>query len=202
MLSRVFRGKFVAGLQQAFQNRQLNLSGTLAPLAQRKPFAAWLRLLFRKDWVLYAKPPFGGPEYVLQYLGRYTHRVAISNHRLVSFAEGKVTFRWRDSAHHNEQKLMTLTLDDFLRRFLLHLLPKGFVRIRNFGFLANRQRATLLPLCFQLLNAAQQPRAEQDASDSNDLWRCPKCGGPMVVVERLTAAEIQLRSPPRLTTAA
>jgi hypothetical protein len=98
--------------------------------------------------VVYAKRPFGGPEYVLQYLGRYTHRVAISNHRLVSFTDGKVTFRWRDSAHNNEQKLMTLPIVEFLRRFLLHLLPKGFVRIRNFGFLANRRRAVLLPLVF------------------------------------------------------
>ena len=179
--------------------------GGLALLAQPKTFAAWLRLLFRKDWVVYAKRPFGGPEYVLQYLGRYTHRVAISNHRLISFAEGKVTFRWRDSAHNNEQKLMTVSLDEFLRRFLLHLLPKGFVRIRNFGFLANRRRATLLPLCFHLLGATQEPQAEQDVSsgsDSYDLWRCPKCGGPMVVVERLTAANIQLRSPPLVTAAA
>jgi hypothetical protein len=155
--------------------------------------------------VVYSKRPFGGPEYVLQYLGRYTHRVAISNHRLVSFTEGKVTFRWRDSAHNNEQKLMSLSLDEFLRRFLLHLLPKGFVRIRNFGFLANRRRATFLPLCFHLLGTTQEPRAEQhvsSASDSHHLWRCPKCGGPMVVVERFTAAEIQLRSPPPLTIAA
>jgi len=97
---------------------------------------------------VYLKPPFGGPEYVLQYLGRYTHRVAISNHRLVSFTDGQVTFRWRDSAHHNEQKLRTLSVDKFLRRFLLHILPQGFVRIRNFGFLANRRRTKLLPLCF------------------------------------------------------
>ena len=165
----------------------------------RKPSPPGYDLLFRKDWVVYSKPPFGGPEYVLQYLGRYTHRVAISNHRLVSFADGKVTFRWRDSAHNNEQKLLTLSLDEFLRRFLLHVLPKGFVRIRNFGFLANRRRATLLPLCFQSLGAAQEPQAEQEvssASDSTELWRCPKCGGPMVVLERLTAAQIQLRSPP------
>jgi putative transposase len=153
--------------------------------------------------VVYAKPPFGGPQYVLQYLGRYTHRVAISNHRLVSFVDGQVTFRWRDSAHNNEQKLLTLTVDKFLRRFLLHVLPKGFVRIRNFGFLANRRRATLLPLCFHLLGAA--PQTEQDISDSkdsSDLWRCPKCGAPMRVIERLTAAEIQLRSPPALVTVA
>jgi hypothetical protein len=139
---------------------------------------------------------------VLQYLGRYTHRVAISNHRLVSFVEGKVTFRWRDSAHHDEQKLLTLSLDEFLRRFLLHVLPKGFVRIRNFGFLANRRRTTLLPLCFHRLGSA--PQAEQDlsGSTSGDLWLCPKCGAPMRVVERLTAAEIQLRSPPALVTVA
>ena len=196
VLRRVFRGKFVVGLKQAFQNGRLSFPGNLAALARRKTFAAWLRSLFRKDWVVYAKPPFGGPEYVLQYLGRYTHRVAISNHRLVSFTEGKVTFRWRDSAHNNEQKLLTLALDEFLRRFLLHLLPKGFVRIRNFGFLANRRRAAFLPLCFHLLGTAQQPQADQNAACSNGLWRCPKCGGPMVVVERLSAAEIQLRSPP------
>ena len=172
-------------------------------LAQPRTFAAWLRPLFRKDWVVYSKPPFGGPEYVHQYLGRYTHRVAISNHRLLSFAEGKVTFRWRDSAHNNELKLMTLSLDEFLRRFLLHLLPKGFVRIRNFGFLANRRRATLLPLCFQLLGSA--PQTEQDISgrkNSSELWLCPKCGAPMMVIERLTAAEILLRSPPDLVTVA
>jgi hypothetical protein len=205
VLRRVFRGKFVAGLQQAFQSGQLSLRGNLAALAPPKTFAAWLRSLFRKDWVVYAKPPFGGPEYVLHYLGRYTHRVAISNHRLVSFTDGKVTFRWRDSAHNNEQKLLTVSFDEFLRRFLLHLLPKGFVRIRNFGFLANRRRAAFLPLCFHVLGAAQGPPAEQDlssASDSHELWRCPKCGGPMKVIERLTAAEIQLRSPPLLTSAA
>jgi hypothetical protein len=199
VLSRVFRGKFVAGLKRAWQDGRLHFHGNLSLLAEPKIFAAWLRPLFRKDWVVYAKPPFGGPEYVLQYLGRYTHRVAISNHRLVSFADGKVTFRWRDSAHHNEQKLMTLSLDEFLRRFLLHLLPKGFVRIRNFGFLANRRRATLLPLGFALLGSA--PQAEPDRSgskDSSDLWLCPKCGAPMMVIERLTAAEILLRSPPEL----
>jgi hypothetical protein len=153
--------------------------------------------------VVYSKPPFGGPEYVLQYLGRYTHRVAISNHRLVSFAEGKVTFRWRDSALNNEQKLMTLSLDEFLRRFLLHVLPKGFVRIRNFGFLANRRRASLLPLCFHLLGSPPQTEeALSNTNEANNLRLCPKCGGAMTVIERFTAAEIQLRSPPALVTAA
>src|SRR2546427_281408 len=133
VLREVFRGKFVDALQHAFRDGQLCFHGDLTLLAQPKTFAAWLRPLYRKDWIVYLKPPFGGPQFVLQYLGRYTHRVAISNYRLVSFADGKVTFRWRDSAHNNEQKLMTLSLDEFLRRFLLHLLPEGFVRIRNFG---------------------------------------------------------------------
>jgi hypothetical protein len=149
--------------------------------------------------VVYSKPPFGGPEHVLQYLGRYTHRVAISNPRLVSFVDGKVTSRWRDSAHNNEQKLLTLSLDEFLRRFLLHLLPKGFVRIRHFGFLANRRRTTLLPHCFQLLSSKSAPQAGQDSSAPNgreNLWCCPRCVGPMVIIERLSPAEIQLRSPP------
>jgi hypothetical protein len=204
VLRRVFRGKFVDGLESAFQHGQLHLSGDLALLAQPKFFAAWLRPLFRKKWVVYSKPPFGGPEYVLQYLGRYTHRVAISNHRLVSLAHGQVTFRWRDSAHNNEQKLMTLSLDEFLRRFLLHLLPKGFVRIRHFGFLANRRRSTLLPLCFAALGTIPSPIEPETspAQKSDPLWRCPKYGGPMAVIERLTAAQIQLRSPPLLVTTA
>ena len=205
VLREIFRGKFVDALEQAFQNGQLRFAGDLKLLAQPKIFAAWLRPLFRQDWVVYLKRPFGGPEYVLHYLGRYTHRVAISNHRLVSLTDGQVTFRWRDSAHHNEQKLLPLSLNEFLCRFLLHILPKGFVRIRNFGFLANRKRATLLPLCFQLLGSEQQPQAEQHASsteDCPDLWCCPKCGGPMKVIERLTAAEIQLRSPPPISAAA
>jgi Putative transposase/Transposase zinc-binding domain len=202
VLSRVFRGKFVAALKR---EERLRFQGSLTPLAQPKTFAAWLRPLFRKDWVVYSKRPFGGPEYVLQYLGRYTHRVAISNHRLISFADGKVTFRWRDSAHRNEQKLLTLSLDEFLRRFLLHLLPKRFVRIRHFGFLANRRRATSLPLCFQLLPSPSAPQARQDCSTTDgakDLWRCPQCAGPMVIIERLTPAEIQLRSPPLPVSAA
>ena len=205
VLREIFRGKFVDALEQAFQNGQLRFEGDLKLLAQPKIFAAWLRPLFRQDWVVYLKRPFGGPEYVLHYLGRYTHRVAISNHRLVALTDGQVTFRWRDSAHHNEQKLLPLSLNEFLCRFLLHILPKGFVRIRNFGFLANRKRATLLPLCLQLLGSEQPSQAEQHGSsteDCPDLWRCPKCGGPMKVIERLTAAEIQLRSPPRISAAA
>ena len=120
-------------------------------------------------------------------------------------ADDQVTFRWRDSVHHNEPKLMTLALDEFLRRFLLHLLPKGFVRIRHFGFLANRRRTALLPLCYRLLDAEQPSQSKPTAAlakQSNPLWLCPQCGGPMVVIERLTAAQLQLRSPPFLIGAA
>jgi len=203
VLRRVFRGKFVAGLKSAFERGQLHLAGELAPLANPKAFAAWLRPLFRKDWIVYSKPPFGGPEYVLQYLGRYTHRVAISNHRLVALADGQVTFRWRDSADHNRQKVMTVSRDEFLRRFLLHLLPKGFVRIRHFGFLANRSRAALLPRCLAALHATPPTNESQTAATpTHPLWRCPNCGGPMAVIERFTAAQLQLRSPPLLATAA
>jgi hypothetical protein len=199
VLRRIFRGKFVDALKHAFQNGQLRFEGNLKLLAKPKIFAAWLRPLHRHDWVVYLKPPFGGPEYVLQYLGRYTHRVAISNHRLVSLIDGQVTFRWRDSAHGTKQELLPLSVNEFLSRFLLHILPQSFVRIRHFGFLANRRRTKLLPLCLQLLGATPEPLAEQHASspdDAPDLYLCPHCGGPMKVIERLTAAEIQLRSPP------
>ena len=197
VLRRVFRRKFVIALKRNFRQGKLGFHGNLKPLAHPKAFSAWLRTLFRHNWHVYSKRPFGGPEHALRYLGRYTHRVAISNHRLVSLVDDQVTFRWRDSAHKNKQRRMTLSLDEFLRRFLLHLLPKGFVRIRHFGFLANRRRAHLLPLCRQLLGS--EPKNEQDVSLPNpspSLWICPKCGGTMIIIETLTAAQILLRSPP------
>jgi putative transposase len=138
----------------------------------------------------------------VRYIGHYTHRVAISNHRLVFFVDNQVTFRWRDRAHNNQEKLLLLSLDEFLRRFLLHVLPQGFVRIRHFGFLANRRRATLLPLCFQGLNVVLPSHTESDAKEPTPLWLCPRCGRPMAVIERLTATQIQLRSPPFLAGAA
>jgi hypothetical protein len=156
-------------------------------------------VLFRHDWVVYSKRPFGGPEHALRYLGAYTHRVAISTSRLVALSEGNITFRWRDSAHGNKKRLMTLAVDEFLRRFLLHLLPPGFVRVRNFGFLANRRRATLLPLCFRLLGGSERaaPSAPSSSPDqTHSLWNCPVCGGTMRAVERLSPAQLLLRSPP------
>ena len=190
VLRRLFRGKFVAGLKTAFRQGRLQFHGQLVPLSQPRAFASWHRLLFRHDWVVYAKPPFGGPDHALRYLGNYTHRVAISNHRLVALTNQDVTFRWRDSAHGNKKRRMTLPVDEFLRRFLLHLLPRGFVRIRHFGFLANRQRALLLPLCFRLLQHPQTiPLALPAFSPArpHSPWKCPACGATMRVLERLSA---------------
>jgi predicted Zn-ribbon and HTH transcriptional regulator len=189
VLSRVFRGKFVAGLRQAFRRHRLCLAGKLRYLAEPKCFAAFLRTLFRKDWVVYAKPAFGGPTHVLRYLGRYTHRVAISNHRLLAFDGERVTFRWRDYAHGNSQREMTVTSEEFIRRFLLHVLPRGFVRIRSFGFLANCHRKALLTECRRLL-ATPEPIPDQAAIRDGTTWSCPVCHGTMRVIERLTPTEI------------
>jgi len=189
VLSRVFRGKFVAGLKRAFRKGKLLFPGSLKALEGEKTFAAFLRKLFRQDWVVYAKPPFGGPEHVLHYLARYTHRVAISNHRLIQLSDGQVTFRWKDYAHGSKKRKMTITAHEFLRRFLLHVLPKGFVRIRFFGFLANRLRRTQLAQCQQLLAASPEPPPRPSSPEPISAWLCPLCGGTMVVVERLTAQQ-------------
>src|SRR5215813_8010824 len=189
VLSKVFRGKFVAGLKRAFEQDQLTFAGTLKPLQLETAFRSFLRTLFRHNWVVYAKPPFGGPQHVIGYLARYTHRVAISNHRLVAFQDDRVTFRWKDYAHGGKKRMRTLDAQEFLRRFLLHVLPRGFVRIRSFGFLANRRRATFLPLCQRLL--ADQPMPHPPAATTSSptqasCFRCPKCSTPMVMVERLS----------------
>jgi hypothetical protein len=199
ILSRVFRGKFVAGLRELHAAGKLGFHGDLATLAAPAAFAAMLRTLFRSEWVVYAKRPFGGAEQALRYLGCYTHRVAISNHRLVALEDGEVVFRWRDSAHKNKKRLMRLALPEFLRRFFLHVLPKGFVRIRHFGFFAHRRRAALLPLCFALLGQAEPPHAADGATAAETprpLWLCPVCGSPMAILERFTAADARLRAPP------
>jgi hypothetical protein len=158
VLSRVFRGKFVAGLKRAFRRKKLAFHGSCLALSDEKAFAQLLRTLFRQEWVVYFKPPFGGPKHVLQYLARYTHRVAISNHRIADLTGTHVAFRWKDYAHHNRRRVMTLTHEAFLRRFLQHVLPKGFPRIRYFGFLANRRRGRLLALCQTLLCKSLPPR--------------------------------------------
>jgi hypothetical protein len=157
---------------------------------------SWDEALFRATAII-AKRPFGGPEHVLPYLARYTHRVAVSNHRLLSVADGQVTIRWKDYAHGNKQRKMTVFAEEFLRRFLLHTLPRGFVRIRFSGFLANRRRKQLLPLCLQLLGSNPHPYSQATAGNnakSAETWRCPHCGGSMVLIEKLTAQQISWRS--------
>lgn len=156
-----------------------------------------MRTLYRDKWVVELRPPFGGPEQALLYLSRYTHRIAISNQRLVAFENRQVTFRWRDSAHGNQQKLMTLSVDEFLRRFLPHVLPSRFVRIRYFGFLAHRKRGALLPMCQRLLARRRLQRTTSKPDQPQHVGRtCPRRGGLMRVVERLSPAQLRLRSPP------
>jgi hypothetical protein len=185
VLSRLFRRLFLDALHAAFAAGELRFFGGLAGLAQPAAFGRRLRELRRVGWVVYAKPPFGGPAQVLAYLGRYTHRVAIANSRLVGVTDATVTFRWKDYRHHGKSKVMTLAADEFIRRFLLHTLPDGFHRIRHYGFLANRQRAQKLALCRRLLDApSQQPPIEQlqDAVPPHRPERCPICGGVMVIL--------------------
>src|SRR6516164_6563077 len=140
VLSRLFRAKFVAYLKAAFRDGKLGFYGELKLLEQKRNFIEWLTKVVGTEWVVYAKPPFGGPQQVLKYLARYTHRVAISNQRLVALENGRVTFRWKNYARGSQPATMTLNVEEFIRRFLTHVLPKGFVKVRHFGFLANRGR--------------------------------------------------------------
>ena len=159
-------------------------------MAEPTAFSAFVRTLFREDWVVYAKKPFGGPEHVLHYLARYTHRVAISNHCLVDVNDTHVSFRWKDYAHHSKRRVMTLTHEEFLRRFLQHVLPRGFPRIRYFGLFANRRRGTVLPLCRTLL-AVQPPPAALKPATASAIRLCPHCQGPMRIIERLSADQLR-----------
>ena len=192
VLSCLFRRLFLERLRCAFDAGHLKFFAELAHLAEPAAFARLIRPLAKRCWVVYAKRPFGGPEQVLAYLGRYTHRVAITNSRLTAFENHRVTFRWKDYRHdHPRQQLMTLDADEFMRRFLLHVLPTGFHRIRHYGFLANGHRADKLALCRRLLQV--QPEAETGAATTDDgvgqatrppraerLPPCPCCGGQML----------------------
>jgi hypothetical protein len=187
VLSPRFRDLFVARLAAAYAAGELRFSGTLACLAEPDAFAGRLQALRGIDWVVYAKPPFAGPAPVLAYLGRYTHRVAIANSRLTRFADGQVDFSWKDYRHHGKTKTMTLSADEFIRRFLLHTVPDGFHRIRHFGFLANGHRTAKLALCRALLavpppdpspRQSLRERYQQLTGEALDV--CPECGGPML----------------------
>ena len=186
VLSRLFRRLFLEHLQAAFDAGKLRFFGDLAGLAEPTAFAARLDPLRRIEWVVYAKRPFGGPEQVLDYLGRYTHRVAIANSRLVALSDDQVSFPWKDYRQHGKTKVMTLDADEFIRRFLLHVLPDGFHRIRHYGFLANGGRGAKLALCRHLLasrSADAGPASARDNGDHQinaaDFAICPECGGTM-----------------------
>jgi hypothetical protein len=184
VLSRLFRGKFLAGLRTLFLEGKLRLGGRFTRLGTATEFAAWLSPLRDKEWVVYAKAPFGGPAQVLKYLARYTHRVAISNRRLVDLSEDEVTFRYKDYANHHEQKLLTLSAEEFLRRFVQHVLPKGFVKIRHYGLLANRYREERLQAARRLLlvvlvmsvTTTQDPEPCASVEPTKPVC-CPQCGG-------------------------
>jgi hypothetical protein len=188
VLSRLFRGKLLAKLKEEYR-KGLKWTGSLAHLADPRQFNRFLTSLYRMEWVVYAKPPFGGPEQVLKYLALYTHRVAISNERIESLENGQVTFRYKDYADSARWRRMTLDAHEFLRRFLLHVLPKGLMRIRAFGFLANRYVAEKLALCRQLLAVGPAEAPNADAPDVPLApWLqpqlCPQCGqGYLEVVD-------------------
>jgi Putative transposase/Transposase zinc-binding domain len=187
VLSRFFRRCFLESLERAFSAGELNFYSALAPLHSREAFQQYLAPVRQKEWVVYAKPPFAGPEQVLDYVGRYTHRVVISNNRLLDMEDGQVRFRWKDYANDNQQKTMTLTADEFIRRFLLHTLPIGLQRIRYYGLLSNRHRTENLARCRDLLKmpipttAPGEPapaldyRSRYESLTGQSLYQCPAC---------------------------
>jgi len=198
VLSRRFRTLYLRYLEQAYAAGKLQFHGDLQPLSEPRAFARYLAPLRLAEWVVYSKPPFGGPERVLNYLGRYTHRVAISNDRLQELKDGKVSFTYKDYKNENRPKVMTLTADEFLRRFLLHVLPDGFQRIRHYGLLGNRHRAKNLARCRALLGVptpSTQPQPDYSERykqlTGRDLLQCPQCpSGQMHRVAVIPAGNI------------
>jgi Putative transposase/Transposase zinc-binding domain len=204
VLSRLYRRLFLEQLQAAFDAGKLKFYGNLMQLIEPAAFARYLQPLRRLQWVVYAKHPFGGPQQVLAYLGRYTHRVAIANSRLLACENGQVRFRWKDYRAQNKSKTMMLTADEFMRRFLLHVLPKGFRRIRHYGFLANACRAIKLASIRAALDAPQRPQAAEPidyreryaALTGNRLDVCPRCGGHMIDITQWSPAPVPHTTPP------
>src|SRR6516164_4547466 len=201
VLSPLFRRLFLEWMEQVFENGQLKFFSSLQELEDRKAFLRYLAPLRKKDWVVYAKKPFAGPQQVLDYVGRYTHRVAISNNRIRNIEDGQVTFRYKDYRHGSQQKTMTLSADEFIRRFLLHVLPAGFHRIRYYGFLGNRYRKEKLEQCRQLLGMVpREPESKMAELDYRDryqaltgssLWECPACHrGRMIVIREIPPRSI------------
>jgi hypothetical protein len=197
VLGRVFRGKFVEALRRAYDRDALDLAGGSEHLRDLDQWRRFVNALFETDWVVYTKPAFGGAKAVLRYLGRYTHRVAISNHRLLAFDGARVTFQWKDYAHDDQRRTMTLSTMEFLRRFVQHILPRGFVRIRQSGFLANTCRAARLALARTLLATPATAGSSTDATarvivepTTRSTWACPRCGMAMIVGPILSALQL------------
>jgi hypothetical protein len=192
-LSRVFRGKYLAALQEAYTQGRLQCTGSIAPLGDARTFQRFLVPLWQQPWVVYAKPPFASAQHVLSYLGRYTHRVALSNDRLVTMRDGQVVFRWRERRHRNRPRVMTLSAEEFIRRFLLHVLPAGFMRIRYYGVVGNRCRPSKLTACRRLLAQPAPPVVPRESAATVlrrltgiDIERCPQCHqGRLVVIATL-----------------
>lgn len=204
VLSRKFRGKFLFYLKRAYYSNALKYTTGIEELTEKHIFQSLIDKLYKKEWIVYCRPPFGSAEYVLEYLGRYTHRVAISNHRIVNLENGYVTFKWRDYKDHNKEKFMTLTVDEFIRRFLMHVLPRKFVKIRHYGILSNRNRPTKLQKCKELTGAVQSKNQDQEVNlnvselllklTGVDINICSCCGkGKMMTKEKLNR---QNYSPP------
>ena len=209
-LSRLFRRLFLEALKKAFHQGKLYFYGKNRHLAKTEAFDQFIEACSEIEWVVYAKPPFDGPETVLNYLAIYTHRIAISNNRLLSMKEGNVTFKWKNYRCGGKQKIMTLEAPEFIRRFLLHVLPHKFMRIRYYGFLANRHRAENIQLCRNLLNITevvvsntpdnQGWAARFEALTGKDPLLCPRCGcGRLILIQALPpSSPCQQRSPPRV----
>jgi hypothetical protein len=195
VLSRVFRGKFIEHLRRAYTRGELDLTGATEHLRNPAQWHAFVDALFTTDWVVYAKPAFGGASAVLRYLGRYTHRVAISNHRLLAFDGERVTFQWKDYAHGDQRRTMTLSAMEFLRRFVQHILPRGFVRIRQSGFLANTCRAARVALARTVLATPSTAAKSTNATPTTEAatgptWTCPRCGAAMIIGPILSALHL------------
>jgi hypothetical protein len=192
-LSRVFRGKYLTALQDAYTQDHLQFAGSTAPLGHPRTFQRFLAPLWQQPWVVYAKPPFASAQHVIAYLGRYTHRVALSNDRVMALREGHVVFRWRDRRHSNRHQSMTLAAEEFIRRFLLHVLPPGFVRLRHYGVLGNRCRTAKLATCRRLLAQPAPPVLPRESAATVmrrltglDIECCPQCHqGRLVVIATL-----------------
>jgi len=205
VMSRLFRGKFLDYLRKSYDSKELIFPGNISQWQNEEPFKEFIKGLYNQEWVIYCKPPFQSPEMVLQYLGRYTHRIAIGNHRIINVEDDRVSFRWRDYSDGNKNKIMTLDVFEFIRRFLLHILPDRFVKIRYYGLLGNRNRGAMLDQCRRLLRVIIIQTNKEDAYETwqefllrvcgIDIMKCPFCGKGKMVRKEILLPE-RCNSPP------